>query len=263
LLWWIRRWSKKHEMGGKGCGRCGGCAGLRTDCARSSVWGCRAPSGGGGRPQLLEHSAIPADVRKVLVTKCADCDSMGMHAPLYGRFAPISWLLERDIVGGRADESFAMGSYTPDEREAFATEIVQQTKKREMPLLQYRMIHWGSRITDGDVEVLKRMDAGCFSEHCALAGGGCEDSAARGKALFERRCMGCHALDVDREGPRPRTVYGRASGAVEDFSYSAALKKAQIVWDEQTLERWLADPMPLCPETTWTSLLRGRRSAKT
>ena len=28
-------------------------------------------------------------------------------------------------------------------------------------------------------------------------------SAPDGKALFERRCNGCHALDADHEGPRP------------------------------------------------------------
>jgi cytochrome c len=202
-----------------------------------------------GPPQLLEHGAIPADVRKVLVTKCADCHSLETRAPLYGRFAPISWLMERDIVEGRERMNLSRwDSYTPDEREAFATEIVQQTKKREMPLLQYRMIHWGSRITDSDVEVLNQWTHAAppnIVRSQATAGGG--DNSARGKDLFEKRCMGCHDLDTDRRGPRLRTVYGRASGAVEGFPYSSALKKAQVVWDEQTLERWLADPDAFVP----------------
>jgi cytochrome c len=37
-------------------------------------------------------------------------------------------------------------------------------------------------------------------------------------------------------------VYGRASGSLADFAYSAALKKAHIVWDETSLDRWLTDP---------------------
>jgi len=35
---------------------------------------------------------------------------------------------------------------------------------------------------------------------------------ANGKALFEKRCGGCHALDRDKEGPRLGGVYARALG---------------------------------------------------
>ena len=34
------------------------------------------------------------------------------------------------------------------------------------------------------------------------------------KALFEKRCGGCHALDRDKEGPRLGGVYGRTAGSV-------------------------------------------------
>jgi cytochrome c len=198
---------------------------------------------------LLEHAAIPQEVRELLVAKCADCHSMETRAPLYGRFAPVSWLMERDIVEGRKRMNLSRwDSYTPDEQEAFATEIVQRTKKREMPLIQYRMLHWGSRITESDAEVLSEWSyaPSLIPVHSPAKGGG-EEGADRGKALFERRCTGCHALDIDRGGPRLRTVYGRPSGAIEGFPYSSALKKAQVVWDEQTLERWLADPDAFLP----------------
>ncbi len=201
------------------------------------------------QPQSLELATIPPNVRKLLVTKCADCHSMETRAPLYGRFAPMSWLMERDIMEARKRMNFSRWeSYTPDEREAFATEIVQQARKREMPLFQYRMIHWGARITDVDVEALSQWaqaasSNGVHSPDVAEV----EENAIRGKALFERRCTGCHALDTDRSGPRLRTVYGRTSGAIEGFPYSAALKKAHVVWDEQTLERWLADPDAFLP----------------
>jgi cytochrome c len=201
------------------------------------------------QPQLLEHAAIPADVRRLLVAKCADCHSMETRAPLYGRFAPMSWLMERDIVEGRKRMNLSRwDSYTPGEQEAFATEIVQQTKKREMPLVQYRMIHWSSQITESDVEVLSEWShaPSVIVVHSPAEAGGAQ-GAERGKALFDRRCTGCHALDIDRGGPRLRTVYGRPSGAIEGFPYSAALKKAHFVWDEQTLERWLADSDAFLP----------------
>lgn len=71
--------------------------------------------------------------------------------------------------------------------------------------------------------------------------------AGRGAELYERRCSACHSLDADRVGPRHRGVFGRAAGRVPDFAYSAALRRSGIVWDDATLERWLANPQALVP----------------
>ncbi len=70
-----------------------------------------------------------------------------------------------------------------------------------------------------------------------------------GQELFLRRCSGCHAADIDKEGPRLRGVYGRKSAAVPGFQYSEALKKSSIRWDDQTLDRWLTDPDAMVPDT--------------
>ncbi len=73
-----------------------------------------------------------------------------------------------------------------------------------------------------------------------------------GKTLFEKRCGGCHALDRDKEGPRLGGVYGRTSGSVDSFQYSDALKKAKVVWKEETLDRWLTDTEKLVPDNDMT-----------
>jgi cytochrome c len=65
---------------------------------------------------------------------------------------------------------------------------------------------------------------------------------ANGKELFERRCGGCHALDRDKEGPRIGGVYGRMAGSMDSFEYSEALKKSKIIWNDESLEKWLTDP---------------------
>ena len=70
---------------------------------------------------------------------------------------------------------------------------------------------------------------------------------ANGKELFERRCGGCHALDRDKEGPRLGGVYGRVAGTVDSFEYSDALKKSKILWNDESLEKWLADPERFVP----------------
>ena len=74
-----------------------------------------------------------------------------------------------------------------------------------------------------------------------------EGDPIRGKAVFEKRCTGCHAMTHDREGPRLAGVYGRTSGEVAGFAYSPELKKAHIVWSDKTLDSWLTDPDTLVP----------------
>ena len=84
------------------------------------------------------------------------------------------------------------------------------------------------------------------------AAGNSAGDAERGKDLFERRCTGCHSLDQDKEGPHLRGVYGRKAGTVPTFTYSDAVKSAQITWSDQTLEKWLTDTESLIPGNDMT-----------
>ncbi len=71
----------------------------------------------------------------------------------------------------------------------------------------------------------------------------------RGKDLFVRRCSGCHAPDLNKEGPRLRGVYGRKAASAPGFAYSEALKKLSIHWDDASLDQWLSDPDAMAPDT--------------
>ena len=101
---------------------------------------------------IMAHSSVPPDVRATLEAKCADCHSMQTRPYIYGRFAPVSWLMERDILEGRRQMNLsAWDTYSADQQLTFEAKIVREMKVRAMPLPQYRMIHWNARITDGDV----------------------------------------------------------------------------------------------------------------
>lgn len=63
------------------------------------------------------------------------------------------------------------------------------------------------------------------------------------------RCLACHALAYDRTGPRHCGLFGRRAGSVQDFAYSDAMKRSNIVWNEKTLERFLANPLRAVPGT--------------
>ena len=72
-----------------------------------------------------------------------------------------------------------------------------------------------------------------------------------GEAIYGR-CQACHALDYDRVGPRHCGLLGRRAGAVKGFEYSPAMKRSRLTWNEQTLDRFLADPLRAVPGTTMT-----------
>jgi len=75
----------------------------------------------------------------------------------------------------------------------------------------------------------------------ALAG-----DPARGETVYQA-CQDCHSLDKNDVGPRHRGVYGRKAGSLPDYDYSKALKSANIVWNEETLDKWLTDPQAVAP----------------
>ena len=86
-----------------------------------------------------------------------------------------------------------------------------------------------------------------FTSEPALAAG----DADAGSRLF-RACIGCHSLKPDETltGPSLAHVWGRKAGTLESFRrYSMALKNSGLVWNEETLGRWIAAPQKLEPGT--------------
>jgi len=73
----------------------------------------------------------------------------------------------------------------------------------------------------------------------------------KGKEIYGR-CLACHALEYDRVGPRHCGLFGRRAGSVPGFAYSEAMKRSKIVWNEKTLDRFLANPLKTVPGTAMT-----------
>jgi cytochrome c len=87
------------------------------------------------------------------------------------------------------------------------------------------------------------------SAGAALAAG----DPVRGKMEFDR-CTGCHVLTGPGfAGPALAGVYGRKSGAVAGFHYSKVLGDGTIVWNEQSLDAFLAAPSKFAPGTSMFS----------
>jgi cytochrome c len=76
-------------------------------------------------------------------------------------------------------------------------------------------------------------------------------NAERGEAIYAR-CAACHALATNRVGPKHCGLFGRRAGSLPDFAYSPAMKRSGIVWNAQTLDRFLAAPLKMVPGTAMT-----------
>jgi cytochrome c len=100
--------------------------------------------------------------------------------------------------------------------------------------------------------ILSRACAGALLAFAAgwapAAGAPLKGDPAAGKAVYDR-CLACHALAYDRTGPRHCGLFGRRAGGVKDFAYSEAMKRSGIVWNEKTLDRFLANPLAAVPGT--------------
>ena len=73
--------------------------------------------------------------------------------------------------------------------------------------------------------------------------------AKRGAKVFQA-CVACHSAEPGRHmtGPSLAQLFGRKAGTAKGFlRYSDPMLKSDIVWDERTLDQWLASPAQLIP----------------
>ncbi|MGH8682744.1 MAG: c-type cytochrome [Burkholderiales bacterium] len=96
----------------------------------------------------------------------------------------------------------------------------------------------------------------------ALAQSGSPD---RGAQAFAQQCAACHSVEPRRHltGPSLDGVWHRKAGKAPGFvRYSDALRRADIAWNEKTLDQWLRDPAGLVPGNQMTFQGVGDEAAR-
>ncbi len=71
----------------------------------------------------------------------------------------------------------------------------------------------------------------------------------RGAQLMQN-CRRCHSIEAGRgnTGPTLIGIWNRQAGSVEAYErYSPALRASKVVWNAQTLDKWLKDPHGYIP----------------
>jgi len=70
-----------------------------------------------------------------------------------------------------------------------------------------------------------------------------------GQQAFNNACRTCHMVREgdNRLGPNLHKIVGRKAGSLPDYAFSSAMKEAGFVWDEQKLDRFMANPDEVVP----------------
>ena len=87
-------------------------------------------------------------------------------------------------------------------------------------------------------------------------------NAACGQRVFGA-CAACHSLQPE-QNMTVAGLWGRKAGTLPSFDrYSTALKSANLVWNDKTLDEWIEDPQHLVPnnQMTFAGVKDGRQRA--
>lgn len=84
---------------------------------------------------------------------------------------------------------------------------------------------------------------------------------AKGKKVFNS-CKACHSLKAGKKklGPSLYGIFGRTSGTEKGYRFSKAMKKANVTWSEETLDKFLIAPKKMMKGTKMG--FRGIKSKK-
>ncbi len=79
-------------------------------------------------------------------------------------------------------------------------------------------------------------------------------NADHGKIIFQQSCAICHATgDVTQpqggQGPLLAGIVGRPAGSLASYGYTKALAASHLMWDDATLDKFLASPTTVVPGT--------------
>jgi hypothetical protein len=81
---------------------------------------------------------------------CFDCHSNETLWPWYSHVAPVSWLVQDDVNGGRRHLNFSEWNRPQDH----AVDVAAQVRQGDMPLWFYLPLHPAARLTAAEKQAL-------------------------------------------------------------------------------------------------------------
>jgi hypothetical protein len=104
---------------------------------------------------FLATNMPPPKIAATFRAACYDCHSHETKWPWYSHVAPVSWLVASDVKEGRRHVNFSDWPVDdPDRATRWLENISEQVGYKEMPPIQYTLIHADARLTAAEREQL-------------------------------------------------------------------------------------------------------------
>ncbi len=105
--------------------------------------------------QLLAGAQMPEPLRVLVGRKCGNCHSETIEWPVYSWIAPVSWLVEHDVMDARAHMNFSRwDTYGNQDKSDLLSRFAAKARSGEMPPARYTAIHRDSKLLPREQEAL-------------------------------------------------------------------------------------------------------------
>jgi hypothetical protein len=109
---------------------------------------------------IQEDPSVPGAVKSILRRSCMDCHSEQTRIPWYGRVAPVSWMLARDVEKGRAAMNLSRwGAKKRPTRVLLSNLACANARSGRMPPATYLMMHPEAQLSGDEVNTLCQWSA--------------------------------------------------------------------------------------------------------
>jgi cytochrome c551/c552 len=101
-------------------------------------------------PQMQEPKWDSPQTKDLMRRACFDCHSNATVWPWYSNVAPVSWLVQNDVEGGRRHLNFTEWNRT----QGHAKDVAAAVKAGEMPPTVYLPMHPAAKLSDAEKQAL-------------------------------------------------------------------------------------------------------------
>lgn len=97
----------------------------------------------------------PQEVIAILENSCFNCHSNQQKLSWYDKVAPVSWLVNKDVMRAREVLNFSEWDFSAGEHLGKMYAILNMMQSGKMPLSNYTLLHPSAKITPKEIDVIK------------------------------------------------------------------------------------------------------------
>lgn len=99
----------------------------------------------------------PEEIAMILKISCYDCHSNNTIYPWYDKIAPVSWWVANHVEEAKDELNFSEWmSFSQKRKTKKLKEIIEELDEEEMPLESYLIMHGNAKLSEAQVEALKK-----------------------------------------------------------------------------------------------------------